>query len=459
MALSQETVASLAPDQASLRAANTLMKPAKWPVRQVAEAAGLVWGECQGSGANPYRVVFDANDHGYTCTCPSRKFPCKHVLALMWMFADGADAFAPGETPDWVADWMGRRRKPAGGAAKAQASAAGKSLSAAKIPEAQKAKDPKAEARALAAAKKRAEETEAALLGAMDDLETWIADQLSTGLSGLLADLTPRCRAIAARMVDGKATALAGRLDEIPDDVARLPSAERVDGLISHLGKLVLLARAFRANPKDPGLYRTVASAEARETVVADANALRVHARWEVVGERTRTRRDGLVSQATWLLNCDGGAPAFALLLDFFPASAGRRGSAFAVGEQFRGEVVYYPSCAPLRAVIAERAAVADPVPWPAPPDDPLASAAQLETLAPWETVTPVLLPEGRVVMSAKTRAWWRASDGQLTLPLADVPPDAVLGMVLERSTALWDGMRLSILSSTSRWGKVVEGA
>ncbi|XWN30121.1 MAG: SWIM zinc finger family protein [Devosia sp.] len=421
--------------------------------------SGACVGACQGSGANPYRVVFDSNDHGYMCTCPSRKFPCKHVLALMWMFADGADAFAPGETPDWVNDWIGRRRKPSGSAARAAPSAAGKSLSAAKIPEAPKAKDPKAEARAQAAAKKRAEETEAALMGAMDDLETWIADQLRTGLSGLLADLTPRLRAIAARMVDGKATALAGRLDEISAEVSVLPSQERVDGLISHLGKLVLLAKAFRANPKDPALYRSIASAEARESVLASPQALRVKARWEVVGERTKTRRDGLVSQATWLLNLDGGAQSFALLLDFFPASAGSRGAAFAVGEQFQGELAYYPAAAPLRAVIAERSALADPAAWPMPSADPLAPVARLETLAPWETVTPILLPEGRVVMSSKRRAWWRASVGGLTLPLAQVPSEAVLGIVLERSAALWDGMRLSILSSTSSWGTVAHDA
>ena len=101
MAITLDTVTALAPDQASLNAASKLLKPAKWPLRQQETAAGLVWGECQGSGANPYRVVFDLGDQGYKCTCPSRKFPCKHTLALMWMYAEGAGDFTPGTTPDW----------------------------------------------------------------------------------------------------------------------------------------------------------------------------------------------------------------------------------------------------------------------------------------------------------------------------------------------------------------------
>lgn len=455
MSISPETVAALAPDQASLNAANKLMKPGMWPLRRAGEGSGLVWGECQGSGANPYRVVFDAAGQGYKCTCPSRKFPCKHVLALMWMYADGPAEFDPGDTPDWVSDWLGRRRKPANGAAAVAPAAAGKSLAAAARSAPERPEDPKAEARAKAAAGKRAAGTEAALTGAMDDLETWIADQLRTGLSGLLADLAPRCRAIAARMVDGKAAALAGRIDELPGALLALRGEERLDALVSHLGKLVILARAFRADPKDPALRRAVASAETREEVLASPDALRVSARWEVAGERIRTRRDGLVSQATWLLNLDGAGPRFALLLDFFPASAGRRGSAFAPGEQFAAELAFHPGPAPTRAVIAERVPLEAPSGWPDPPPDPLAPIAAQETAAPWETVTPLVLPEGRVALGDNGRPWWSAREGGLAFPLATPPPEAVLGLVFERTAALWDGTRLSLLSAVTDWGRV----
>ncbi|MEM9145821.1 MAG: hypothetical protein AAGC57_06445 [Pseudomonadota bacterium] len=57
------------------------------------------------------------------------------------------------------------------------------------------------------------------------ELERWISDQLRTGLSGLLAELPDRCRAISARMVDRKAQALGSRLDELPARLA--PHAEK----------------------------------------------------------------------------------------------------------------------------------------------------------------------------------------------------------------------------------------
>jgi hypothetical protein len=70
-----DKIEALAPDQASLAAARKLLKPAGWPT--LAAADGLAWGECQGSGATPYRVVVSEVDTGSKCTCPSRKFPCR----------------------------------------------------------------------------------------------------------------------------------------------------------------------------------------------------------------------------------------------------------------------------------------------------------------------------------------------------------------------------------------------
>lgn len=448
MSITLQSVQAIAPDQASLNAANKLLKPAKWPLRQIDDGAGLVWGECQGSGANPYRTVFDKADQGYKCTCPSRKFPCKHVLALMWMYADTPTDFGPGATPDWVSDWLGRRRKT-GATSTPETSTKGKSLTQAKMGEPEKPKDPKAEARAKAAAEKRAADTEAALLGAMDDLETWIDDQLRTGLSGLLSDLAPRCRAIAARMVDGKAAGLAGRLDELPAELMSLPGEERLDALIGHLGKMVILARAFRADPQAPELRRVVASSEKREDIISAPDALKVNARWEVVGERIKTRRDGLVSQASWLLNLETGD--FALLLDFFPASVGKRGSAFAPGDQFRGEIVYYPSKAPLRAVLTERTPLEDQAGWP---DPKTAALTAREAEVPWDTVSPVLLPGGRVVSDRAGKPWWQGADG-LTLPVDTAPPACTYGMELTQTAALWSGARLSLLSAQTDWGRV----
>ena len=93
MSLTRERIEGLAPDQASLAAALKLVKPAGWPVLAASTGADVLWGECQGSGATPYRVVTTADGGGYKCTCPSRKFPCKHVLAVLWLRVDKPERF------------------------------------------------------------------------------------------------------------------------------------------------------------------------------------------------------------------------------------------------------------------------------------------------------------------------------------------------------------------------------
>ena len=110
MAIELKAIEQLATDQAALKAAAGLAKPGKWSGVGTSRDGALVWGECAGSGANPYRVMADLRDLGNKCTCPSRKFPCKHVLALLWLNAEAVTAFAPADTPAWVSDWLGRRR-------------------------------------------------------------------------------------------------------------------------------------------------------------------------------------------------------------------------------------------------------------------------------------------------------------------------------------------------------------
>jgi len=455
MLITLDLVEKAAPDQASLKAASKLLKSSKWPLLAVSEATKHIWAECQGSGANPYRVIVDCSDQKSKCTCPSRKFPCKHALALMWLYAETPEAFEHADPPDWVNEWMGRRKKADAGPVADDGPQEAKSITMAKVVAPEKPVDATTLARRAAAAKKRAADTQAAILGALDDLETWIDDQLRTGLSALLGDLPGRCRAIAARMVDGKAGSLGGRIDQIPAAVMALPGEERLDGLISQLSKLVILARAYRAAPDAPDIRRAITSAENRDAVLADKDALRITSRWEVAGERITTRRDDLISQETWLLNLRDAGPRFALLFDTFPISLGKRANAFASGEQFEADLVFYPGRSPLRAIIGDRKVCADAVPWPKTDPAPLATAARHETALPWSETAPVLLPAGRIAMSESDKPWWVAETGGLMLPLDLMPPVALTGMLLQKTAALWDGARLSILSVHTPWGRL----
>ncbi len=99
-------------------------------------------------------------------------------------------------------------------------------------------------------------ETRETVAQALDALEQRVGDQLRLRLAGFIAECSPRCRRIAARLVDGKAAVLAGPLDELPSRLLALAPGERVHGALVALGKLVLLTHAWRARPDDPEIAR-----------------------------------------------------------------------------------------------------------------------------------------------------------------------------------------------------------
>ncbi len=454
MPIQRSQIEALAPDQSALTAAGKLLKPANWASLGTDSAAGLIWGECQGSGANPYRVMADLSDLGSKCTCPSRKFPCKHALALMWLCAESTERFAPGAVPEWVTDWLGRRRKSD---ASTPPKTGGASLSEALSAEADAPPDPQALAKKAAAAEKRAAKTKDTVLEATEELDAWIADQVRTGLAGFLADANARCRRIAARLVDGKAAGLASRVDEMPARLLQVSNDERATFALTYFSRLILLVRAFRQSPERPEIWREIVTAENRDDVLNNPDALRVNAIWEVAGERIETRRDGLVSHATWLKRMSGeaDAPRFALLLDFYPASAGKRALAFVNGDVLQADVVFYPSSAPLRALIASRAPATPPGQNIA--DNTRAPLSDWRTLLqthPWTDVAPLQLFAGRIGLDANNRAWWQPI-GAAALPLDERPAEYTLGLEFDNATALWNGTRLHLLSAQSVHGRI----
>ena len=111
-ALTREAVLALAPDEASAKAARGLISPAKWPL--LGHDAQAAWGECQGSGSKPYQTQVDLSGPVFKCSCPSRKFPCKHGLALLLMRAQEPQRFSTtGAPPAWVSAWLDGRRERA----------------------------------------------------------------------------------------------------------------------------------------------------------------------------------------------------------------------------------------------------------------------------------------------------------------------------------------------------------
>jgi hypothetical protein len=467
MPITLAKIEELAPDQASLSAAAKLKKPGPWSLLACDDAAGLIWGECQGSGASPYRVICSEADFGYKCTCPSRKFPRKHSLALMWMRADGAPSFKAEPFPDWVGDWLARR-KP-GAAAPKQAAAADKVKASAVRAEsdAPAREDPKAAARAAAQRERNRAEREASILAGLDELDTWISDALQAGLASFMPAAGERCRKIVQRLVDAKAPGLANLVERLPGDVLSAPEPSRTDRLIERLALLHLVSSAYRNQDRLPDALKAdvrqvVGWPVSRETLLADAAAPRVRDRWMVVSTVVEVQADKLRRLETWLSRLgEGEGPRFAVLIEFLPVSLGKAANTHTIGEVFEAELAFFPSPAPLRAVIAEQiGATTAGGAWPRPSDDVAGAVARLnEILAsrPWAGDMPFAAHGARLIASGGS-LWLTDAAGSISLPVRadeDALALPLIGIDGIDVFGRWDGHVLSLgLAETplGRW-------
>src|SRR5437868_5122151 len=109
LTFTEDLIRQIAPDDASLKAGRGLRRD----LAKLGISADDSWllGQCQGSAKEPYKVSVDFGNPAAPvgrCTCPSRKFPCKHALGLMFAYLDKPDKFAKTEPP---ADLLAKRDK------------------------------------------------------------------------------------------------------------------------------------------------------------------------------------------------------------------------------------------------------------------------------------------------------------------------------------------------------------
>lgn len=471
MTLSREKIESLAPDQSSLSAALKLVKPAAWPVLAANADASIFWGECQGSGSTPYRVVVSPDGAGYKCTCPSRKFPCKHVLAVLWLRVDKPERFEIATAPQWVEDWTARRRPGAGRPASrpladdAQPKVA-PSLDAALMAEPEEAKpaDPKAAARAEAQRKRLREEREAAALAGLDEFERWAFDQLGQGMAGFAARAQASVRAVSQRLVDAKAGGLAARLDRLPSQLFRAAESERADIAIEQLAAATLIASAYRNQDRLPfdlreDVRRAVGWVQKREDLIADPHAPRAASTWIAAANVSEVQPDKLRRLETWLINAapTEGAPRVAQLVDFVPV-AGGFGFPFTPGECLEGEIVFYPSAAPVRGLLVSRHNAPAPLTWPAGHrniGDALDAFDARLAAVPWLDQWPLVI-SGVEVRTAGLGLTALCDSAGAALPVERAQLDALtpmLGLTGLTAFLVWDGREAHVLAIDSPIG------
>lgn len=121
MQITEQWILSHAPSPAVAEEGRALSEADCFDIRRRTKESNAYWAECAGSAQNPYYVSIDFSlsekDPTYSCSCPSRHYPCKHAVGLMFEIME-EKTFEIGKPPSYIAK---ARTKEAAERARAEA--------------------------------------------------------------------------------------------------------------------------------------------------------------------------------------------------------------------------------------------------------------------------------------------------------------------------------------------------
>lgn len=323
-----DDVFAFAPDAGTAKRARTLMTPTKWPMLEHGEDA--VWGQCKGSGSQFYFVRIDLTQPTFKCSCPARKYPCKHVVGLLALFVEQKDLFQANPAPEWVQSWLEGTRAKA--QKKAQASTS----------------PPSSEKEA--AQKKRLAQRVEEMQGGAADFRLWMRDLLEQGIVSDVGQNMEHWERAAARLVDAKMPRLATRLKEVAAKVGA--SSDWPSLCLEGLSDIHLLLRRLERFEdltaiEQEDLLQVLGRAPRKADILSTPA---VEDTWLVLSVVEAEDIEHRTFRHVWLYGIQ--TKRFAFLLDFNIGYQGYE-QHYREGEMFKGALCFYPSLYPQRAVLS----------------------------------------------------------------------------------------------------------
>ncbi|WP_293306458.1 SWIM zinc finger family protein [Pedobacter sp. UBA5917] len=323
MQFTHEQILKFAPDDASVKAGKALATPSKWVVTAVHEKA--LWGDCQGSGKTPYKTIVDLGNLAFKCSCPSRKFPCKHGLGLLFLYVSHPSVFSnENDLAPHVEEWINKR------ATKQEE----------KKPKEDAVVDEKAQQKRVEARAKKVD-------SGIEELRLWIKDLVRTGIMRIPQNAYDFNKNIAARMVDAQAGGLANNLKRLNSINFYKDGWQKA--LIKSLSKTYLLTEAYKnqellAHDFKQEVRSLVGWNTPKEEVLASAG---LTDEWYVLSIDI-TEDNNLKTERIWLYG--ENTKRYALIINFYTAVQVNANNLIS-GNLVRAELAFYPSPSPLRAL------------------------------------------------------------------------------------------------------------
>lgn len=295
--LTADQITALAPDAASLKAGRGLATPRKWQTLGCDEHA--LWGLALGSGSQPYQTRVHLTDFASKCSCPSRKFPCKHAIGLMLIAATQPNDLSEKSAPAWVTEWLESRQ------AREQKSA-------------EKAVEKAAKPVDEKAAAKRREQRDQRVQEGVTLLQQALIDMTREGLAA------PNCRSretwssLSKRMIDCQAPRLAGAAQYIGDTLLH---HSQVDELLPYeFGRLhALLHCLSHRDQMDELMQAELQQQIGGKSLDAHEKLCQVvEDRWFIAG-RSYEERDRLLTSTTWIYGLESKRWAYVLRFSALP--------------------------------------------------------------------------------------------------------------------------------------------
>ncbi len=395
LSITADQITKMAPDANAASAGKKLSLLKYW--KNVGYNEQALWGECQGSAL--YQVRIELSTFAAQCSCPSRKLPCKHSLALLLLSANTPTAIPQSEPLEWVVNWLEKR---AANQKRKETIATG-STEKQPATQSQKNKD------------KRQEKVKQGI----DQLDLWLNDLIRNGLGSLESQSTSIWEQQAAQMVDAQATGLAASIRSM----SATPHSSQTwsEKLLGQMGKLALLTEAYRhlervPEPLQEDIQQLIGWVR-KEPEIRESGP-RVTDDWLFLGQHTEDIERGS-SQYTWLQGLTTGKTALLLQFSFARAPFAEN---YPSGMQQRAEIAYWPGADPQRALFTQRQEKITPIQAPLPGvatfDTFFEQIAHQLARHPWRERFLCVLSAGRPIYETSQQRWFLCDQAGQTLAL-----------------------------------------